>query len=247
MLAELLEDIRDYWTQRAEGYSNNIIDDLESGRAEHWLKIIKKHVPSTEPLKILDIGTGPGFFPILMGREGHEVTAVDYTEAMLAEAERNCKNYQVSAHFSKMDAHNLEFADNSFDLILSRNLIWDLENPRKAYREWLRVLKPNGKMMVFDGNHYLHLYDEGYAQAEKIEQKEIKHRYIGNVDTNIIKNIAKELPLSKERHPQWDVNTLIEMGVQSIQVDTDGRDSYQIEQQGELLYLPFSFLICATK
>ena len=112
-----------------------------------------------------------------MGREGHEVTAVDYTEAMLAEAERNCENYQVTAHFSKMDAHNLEFADNSFDLILSRNLIWDL----------------------------------------------------------------------KERRPQWDVNTLIEMGVQSIQVDTDGRDSYQIEQQGELLYLPFSFLICATK
>ena len=101
--------------------------------------------------------------------------------------------------------------------------------------------------MVFEGKQYLHLYDEGYAKAEKIEQKEIKHRYIGNVDTNIIKNIAKELPLSKERRPQWDVNTLIEMGVQSIQVDTDGRDSYQIEQQGELLYLPFSFLICATK
>ena len=242
-----LEEIRNYWSMRAEGYSESIIDEFETNKAEHWKDVILNHVDTDRPLKILDVGTGPGFFPILLGREGHKVTAVDYTEAMLEEAEKNCRRYNVCADLSKMDAHSLEFDDDSFDLILSRNLIWDLENPKKAYAEWLRVLKPEGKMMVFDGNHYLHLYDNDYADAHKIGSGEVEHRYIKNVDSNIIKDIAKELPLSKERRPQWDVNTLIEMGVRSVKVDTDGKDSYCVQCNGEDVYLPFSFMICVTK
>ena len=241
-MTEYLEEIKKYWTLRAEGYSDSIIDDLECDNFHKWLDVIEKHVGNDHPLNVLDIGTGPGFFPVLMGQRGHRITAVDYAEAMLEKAKDNCSRYGVHADLHRMDAQNLEFEDESFDLILSRNLIWDLENPKKAYSEWLRVLRPEGKMIVFDGNHYLHLHDQDYAEAVKVNEG---HRYIGDVDTNIIRNIAMNLPLSKERRPQWDVNTLMELGARSLEVNAD--KLYQLTCDGETVFIPHSFHICATK
>ena len=49
-----------------------------------------------------------------------------------------------------MDAQALEFEDESFDVIISRNLTWNLEKPWQAYREWYRVLKPGGHIMILE-------------------------------------------------------------------------------------------------
>ena len=49
---------------------------------------------------------------------------------------------------------------DSFDLIVSRNVIWNLEYPEEALAEWARVLAPGGRMVYFDANWYLYLYDE---------------------------------------------------------------------------------------
>ena len=231
-----LEEIEGYWTLRADGYSETVLEQIEDGRYRHWLGIIEKHLPEGGSLRILDVGCGPGFFPIILGREGHSVTAVDYTEAMLDQARENCSRYGVEAVFERMDAQHLEFDDDSFDVVISRNLVWDLESPRDAYREWLRVVRPGGKLMVFDGNHYLYIYDREYAEV-----------HMNGVDASIMERIAENLPLSRERRPQWDVDNLIEMGAKNIVVDTDGRDSYRIDVGGETLYLPGSFFICVTK
>lgn len=243
-----LKDIEGYWTLRADGYSTSVLETIEDGRYRHWLNIILKHLPEGRPLKVLDVGCGPGFFPIILGREGHDVTAVDYTEAMLDQARENCMNYGVKAEFHRMDAQDLDFDDDTFDLVISRNLVWDLESPQRAYGEWLRVLRPGGKMMVFDGNHYLYMYDECYAMAERMTRRlSNDHDHIQGVDPGIMQDIARNLPLSRERRPQWDVDTLIEMGVKNLVVDTDGRDSFKVEVEGRCVYLPFTFFICVTK
>ena len=48
-----------------------------------------------------------------------------------------------------MDAQKLDFEDNTFDVVISRNLTWNLEHPDVAYREWVRVLKVGGKTSEF--------------------------------------------------------------------------------------------------
>ncbi len=243
-----LGKIEGYWTQRASGYSESVMETVEDGRYRHWLGIIEKHLPEGGSLRILDVGCGPGFFPVILGREGHRVTAVDYTEAMLERARCNCAVYGVDAEFRRMDAQHLDFGDDTFDVVISRNLVWDLESPRDAYREWLRVVRPGGRLMVFDGNHYLHLYDRDYADCpQRRERESEEHRHIEGVDTSVMERIARELPLSRERRPQWDVAALVEMGVRSLTVDTDGRDSYRIEVGGGTVHLPSTFFICATK
>ncbi len=239
-----LDDIRGYWTMRAEGYSESVTDSIDSGRSDHWLHIIREQLEPGRSLRVLDIGTGPGFFPIVLGREGHDVTGIDCCDGMLDQARENCSRYGVDARLERMDAQHLDFDDGEFDLVISRNVVWNLEDPLDAYREWLRVLKDGGKLMVFDGNHYLYLYDREFREAGGDRDD---HPSVDGVDVRIMRDIALDLPLSRMRRPQWDLDNLIELGVQKVLIETDGRDSCRLEKDGEVLYLPFSFFICATK
>lgn len=93
------------------------------------------------------------------------------------------------------DAQILPFADNTFDCVCSRNLVWNLEMPQTAYREWLRVLKPGGLLLIFDGNHYRYLFDERYARVHKAWEERSDHQMLG-VDARVIDDIAARLPLS---------------------------------------------------
>jgi SAM-dependent methyltransferase len=238
-----LESIGDYWSLRAANYSESVLEDLRSDGWKRWMAAIEAHRPPGT-LKVLDVGTGPGFFPIVMGREGHQVTAVDYSQAMLEAARDNCLRFGASASFLRMDAQRLEFPDGTFDLVLSRNLLWDLERPRQAYREWIRVLRPGGRLIVFDGNHYLHLYDREYRELERAKDRT---RYLAGVDTDIIRDIAFELPLSRERRPQWDVNTLTELGARLVLADTRGMEVHHRRVGSEEIAMPFSFVVVAER
>ena len=105
----------------------------------------------------------------------------------------------------------------------------------------------HGPILTENLGYYLHLYDKDYAKAEEANSQRNQHTHLGNVDVNIMRDIAKDLPLSRQRRPQWDVDLLIEMGVQRLTLETDGRESYRIDADGKTIYLPFSFFICAEK
>ena len=81
-MATLLNEIENYWTNRADGYSKVNEHELESQQSEVWITELKRHISDNKDLKILDIGTGPGFFAIILAQSGYNVTAVDYTNAM---------------------------------------------------------------------------------------------------------------------------------------------------------------------
>ena len=151
---DLLSEIESYWTTRAEGYSEVNHKELNGMQKGAWLEVLKGQFPekAKDEIKILDIGTGPGFFPVILAEAGYKVTAVDYTQEMLDTAKRNAGNLCERISFYKMDAQNLEFEDDVFDVVISRNLTWNLKDPKRAYEEWCRVLKPGGKLLNFDAN-----------------------------------------------------------------------------------------------
>ena len=88
------------------------------------------------------------------------MTGIDITENMIHEAKENVKAAGLSADLMTMDCHNLNFPDETFDMVICRNITWTLDDPQKAYKEWLRVLKKGGRLLVSDACWYLHLYDE---------------------------------------------------------------------------------------
>ena len=75
----LKNEIHDYWTNRARGYSEYNQQEMADARQTMWraklLDLLGKQFPEREPkeIKILDVGTGPGFFAILLAEAGYQV------------------------------------------------------------------------------------------------------------------------------------------------------------------------------
>ena len=135
-MKEFLKENERYWADRAEGYCQVNIDELRSDKKLEWIDIIKSNAPvfaGDRRLKVLDIGCGPGFFSIILSCAGYDVTAVDYTEEMLNKAKQNAGDLKDKIKFRRMDAHNLEFDEGQFDLIVTRNLTWNLKEIQKRH------------------------------------------------------------------------------------------------------------------
>ena len=211
-MSQTLEQIRQYWNSRAEGYTLSNREELED---EHriflWEQQIRRALNGRICRHVLDVGCGPGFFSVLLARLGYEVTAVDYTENMLAEARKNAAHYGVDIDFRRMDAQKLDFEDGIFDLVISRNVLWDLEQPEQAYREWLRVLKPNGTVMNFDGNFYYYVTDAEYGDRTRWE-----HKHMQGINANSIDRIGEHLPMARRLRPEWDVQELQKLGAKEV-------------------------------
>ncbi len=239
-----LEEIRKYWNIRADGYSRSVREELEEN-GEYWTACFSRL--KTREGKALDLGCGPGMFSILLSRMGYEVTAMDYSDEMLKKAERNAEDLGAEVSFCQGDVQKLPFADDNFDLIVSRNLTWNLEKPEQAYAEWLRVLKPGGCILNFDGNHYLHYYDQEYEKQRELTQKVSGsgHKYMEGVDVSVIDEIARDLPLSHERRPDWDIQFFLKNHVQEISTEIQW-DSYE-DADGVSHKTARAFLIKAVK
>lgn len=249
---KLLEEIRSYWNNRADGYSRVNQEELHSEQKEKWKEVLLEQLPKKEKdqVKILDIGTGPGFFAILLAEEGYQVTAVDYTEQMLEEAKNNAADLADQICFKRMDAQNLEFPEETFDYIVTRNVTWNLEHPKRAYREWKRVLKPGGKILNFDANWYAYLYDDklklGYEQDRQRAKEEQVEDYYEGTDIAWMENIAKQVPLSPLKRPKWDLDVLEDIGLDCWADETIGErvlsDAEKINYQSTPV-----FMVCAVK
>ena len=238
------QEVSQYWDTRAQGYSATIHHQFQSEIQQFYRTLLRKCAPPGHALRCLDVGCGPGFFSILLAQAGHQVTAVDFSQGMLEKASENFAQVGVQVCTVQADAQDLPFESDQFDYLVSRDLTWALRNPRKTYIEWIRVLKPRGKLLVVDSNHYLHYHDQEYAQA----QKEIVPTYqMYGVDPTVMDKFAQEeLPLSRVRRPQWDVDTFLDLGLEHIELEGN-RQSFQDPASQKTKSVMEDFFVCATK
>ncbi|XCN74383.1 MAG: class I SAM-dependent methyltransferase [Candidatus Electrothrix aestuarii] len=143
------EPIKTYWNKRSSSYG--LDKDKSSSIAETWSAVLHDLVENGAGKKALDVGTGTGQFAVYLANKGFEVTGVDLSEEMIATARQNAAQEGLPIRFQTGDAEHLDFADESFDVVVSRNLLWTLPHPDLALKEWQRVLKPGGKLVVSDG------------------------------------------------------------------------------------------------
>ena len=239
-----IEEIRDYWNLRANGFALAVDAEMDTESAREWTAFFRETFP--EPVDILDDGTGPGFFPAILAPMGHRVTAIDYSEGMVERARARFEALGLAVDVTRGDAQRLAFEDDHFDAVVSRNVLWNLDDPARAYAEMHRVLRPGGKLVVDDGNMYLYLHDAGYAAAHERAMAEMKRRAerdgglhgkynVDNVDFSIIERIAEDLPMSRTLRPQWDFEQLVKLGFDDIRVAIRGKE------------LPMGFRITARK
>lgn len=223
MSCTILHENRIYWTGRSVTYSQQNRDELTDGHRSTWRSVITEQIQNrfpnkaAEELRILEVGTGPGFFAIILAEAGYQVTAIDLTPAMLEEAKRNAGALADKINFQEMNAEELTFPDSSFDVIVTRNLTWNLPHTQKAYAEWRRVLKPGGLLLNFDANWYNYLFFDEDKQGYESDRRNAAAADVNdlNVGTNydVMEDIARRIPLSAVKRPEWDLNVLSQLGM----------------------------------
>ncbi len=99
----------------------------------------------------LDVACGPGLLAKAFAPHVREFIGVDLTPAMIEKAVAITREAGLSdARFEVADALRLPFEPNTLDLVLTRLALHHMPDPRAAVREMARVLRPGGRLGVFD-------------------------------------------------------------------------------------------------
>ena len=250
MISELEKRVQRYWTQRSHDFGTVRRNELEDEMGRKWFRELEKHLPENGKLKILDVGTGTGFFAVLLAQAGHRVEGVDLTPAMLEEARALAAQRGLDITFREMDAQTLDYEDGCFDAVISRNLTWTLPDPERAYGQWFRVLKPGGVLLNFDANWYRYLWDRGAEQAhardrENLWASDVRDETAGT-DVSAMEAIARQAPLSARMRPGWDLGVLRGLGLQAAADTENWRQVWTREERINHASTPM-FLVEARK
>lgn len=102
-------------------------------------------------MSVLDAGCGTGNLELFISEKPHppvQFHGIDFSAEMLARARRKCRDLGF-ATFTQHDlSRPLPFPDASFDRIVSINVLYALEHRDDTMRELLRVLKPEGRIVL---------------------------------------------------------------------------------------------------
>lgn len=204
--------VQKYWTARTKDFNTIRRNELKDAISERWLAELNARMPQGRMLDVLDAGTGTGYFAVLLSREGHRVTGIDLTWSMLEEAKKTAHLFGADVTFMQMDIMETDFAENSFDVIVTRNVTWTLPDPEKAYREWHRILRPGGMLLNFDANYADNVRNQN--QRESWVKPEDVYGHVG-----ITKELSEEnaritlsMPASDHHRPQWDAKLTRKIG-----------------------------------
>jgi ubiquinone/menaquinone biosynthesis C-methylase UbiE len=145
------QQVAAHWNRRAahfdEDFGHNIRTPAERAA---WDRILDLILPAAAALEALDIGCGTGFLSLELASRGHRVTGIDVAPSMIAQARKTAAERQATIRYEEADAEQLPFAAASFDVAVSRHLLWTLPHPDSAMDEWMRVLRPGGRLIVVD-------------------------------------------------------------------------------------------------
>jgi len=127
--------------------------DLTFGPTLHPGRLVALETMGIKPEdRILEVGIGTGINAPLYPRNCH-VTGVDFSASMLEKARERVERKGLrNVQLFEMDAANLSFPDNSFDIVYAPYVISVVPDPVQVVREMRRVCRPGGKFIVL--NHF---------------------------------------------------------------------------------------------
>ncbi|WP_320197639.1 class I SAM-dependent methyltransferase [Agrobacterium sp. rho-13.3] len=149
----LRDEIKAYWSARATTFDLSPGHEIfsEEERAA-WHRLVIKHLGKGDGKSALDLASGTGVISHLMDDLGYRVTGLDWAEPMLERAKAKAKSRNRTISFRMGDAENTMEPNAAYDVIINRHLVWTLVDPKAAFAEWLRVLKPGGRLLIVDGD-----------------------------------------------------------------------------------------------
>lgn len=137
--------------QVAAGYDRtNTV--LSLGNDQLWRVATTRAVAPVAGERVLDLAAGTGASSVAFARTGAEVVAADFSPGMIAEGQRRHGGIP-NLSFVEADATNLPFADAEFDAVTMSFGLRNVDGPKKALAELLRVTKPGGRLVICEFSH----------------------------------------------------------------------------------------------
>jgi ubiquinone/menaquinone biosynthesis C-methylase UbiE len=148
---EVSTAIQHHWNNRAAKFDDDPWHGLHSSaQREAWIEIVDRLAGPTA-LSVLDVGCGTGFLALLFAELGHLVTGIDLAPAMLNVARQKAEQLHLNLRLRVENAAAVQDPDATYDLVIARHVIWILPDPKRAVQEWLRVLRPGGRLALIEG------------------------------------------------------------------------------------------------
>lgn len=146
---EITKVIRHHWDRRASTFddAHTLVDDEQR---QAWHDLLSRLAGGAQR-RVLDVGCGTGFLALRFAELGHTVTGIDLSPRMIDQARRKAAQAGQRIDFRVCDAAALDFPDETYDLAVARHVIWNLPDPERGVAEWLRVLRPEGRLALIEG------------------------------------------------------------------------------------------------
>ncbi|MCC3268301.1 demethylmenaquinone methyltransferase [Arthrobacter gengyunqii] len=119
-------------------------DVLSLGQTRRWRRLVVDAVGAEPGQRVLDLAAGTGTSSEPYADAGINVVACDFSLGMLKVGKRR----RPDIDFVAGDATNLPFEDNSFDASTISFGLRNVNEPKKALSEMLRVTKPGGRLVI---------------------------------------------------------------------------------------------------
>jgi SAM-dependent methyltransferase len=154
---QLKERVRAFWQAHPCGTK---FSDAEIGTREFFERVEAHryekewHIPAaadftnTDGLKVLEIGCGLGTDGAQFAKAGADYTGVDLTEAAIELARKRFELFGLQGNFQVVDAEQLTFPDESFDLVYSHGVLHHTPDINASVHEIHRVIRPGGRAIV---------------------------------------------------------------------------------------------------
>lgn len=223
------EKTKGYWTKRAESFTENKHEEIHSVQTGYWRSEIAANACIKKGMRVLDVGCGAGYFEAVLAPFGCRVTGVDLTPEMIERGKSLLHRHEIDAELLVMDAENLVFPDETFDLVISRNLTWNLPRPDRAYAEWYRVLKKDGILLNFDAE-----YAKNYHRCDQSLNR--AHEKLSQDTLDECDQLYHMLEISEMNRPEWDEKILRKIGFTDVRTDTTV--SSRIFRSDNQFYIP---------
>ena len=145
------QQVAAHWDRRAPTFDDDFGHSIRTpAERKAWDRILDLALRERTTGDALDVGCGTGFLSFELAARGYRVTGIDFAPSMLAEARRKAAERAVALRFEHGDAEQLTFPSQSFDLVITRHVLWTLPHPDLAIDEWIRVLRTGGRLVIVD-------------------------------------------------------------------------------------------------
>jgi ubiquinone/menaquinone biosynthesis C-methylase UbiE len=151
-MCRVSDDARSLWDAEAEVFddaADHGLRDPDVRRA--WADLLLTVIEGRE-LRIADLGCGTGTLSILLAHEGgHFVSGIDFSPEMIRRAREKAEAVTPRPTFTVADASAPPLPAASFDVVLSRHVLWAMPDPAAALENWIDLLTPTGVLILVEG------------------------------------------------------------------------------------------------